>query len=356
MRYLILGGTAFLGRSVARHALAAGHDVTCLARGSSGAPVAGARFVRVDRDDPHCLDAVEGEFDAAMDVSRRPSHVRHAMRSLADRVGHFTFVSTGSVYSDNETPGQRADTAPVVPAAAPEDDDPGMDPAVYGPCKVACEQLARDGLGADRVFVCRAGLVVGPDDPLGRFDYWVARASATASLRSLAGELFVVRGGEILVPGAPDDLVQFVDVRDLAAWIVEAGERGLSGTFDGVGPPMTWHAFLTGLAGDEVTLTYVPQEFLIEQRVRPWAGPRSLPMWLPLPECAGFMSRDVTPSLEAGLRPRPLARTARDSAGYGGGLEHRGTYPTALTTTQEGEVLRAWRERSSPVLVAGAAA
>ncbi|MBT2507777.1 NAD-dependent epimerase/dehydratase family protein [Streptomyces sp. ISL-98] len=344
MRFLILGGTAFLGRAVARHALAAGHDVTCVARGSSGSPVAGVRFVRADRDDPDGLSVLEGEFDAVVDVTRRPSHVRHALGSLAGRVGHFTFVSTGSVYSDNATPGQRANTAPLVAPAPPEADDPGLDPAVYGPCKVTCEQLVRDALEPGRVFVCRAGLVVGPEDPLGRFDYWLRRVGASASLRALTGKLFAIRGGEILVPGAPEDLVQFIDVRGLAAWIVEAGEQGLTGTFDGIGAPMTWQTFLTGLADGDITLTCVPQDFLFEQRVAPWAGPRSLPMWLPLPQCAGFMSRDVTPSLAAGLRSRPLAETARDTAGRLRGTGHA----IALTAAEEADVLRAWNASLEP--------
>src|SRR5580765_3535292 len=65
MRLLILGGTQFLGRAIARHAGAAGHDVTCAARGISGAIADGARFVAVDRDKADGLAALAGEkFDA----------------------------------------------------------------------------------------------------------------------------------------------------------------------------------------------------------------------------------------------------------------------------------------------------
>ncbi|MBE1485770.1 NAD-dependent epimerase/dehydratase family protein [Plantactinospora soyae] len=333
MRILVLGGTVFLGRAVAQQALAAGHDVTCAARGSSGNPVDGVRFVRVDRDDPASLDALAGKFDAVVDVARRPDHVRHALASLAGRVGHFTFVSTCSVYADNATVGQRVDTAPVLPPAPRDAEDPEKDAEAYGACKVSGERLVTEAMGADRAFICRAGLLVGPEDPSGRFGYWVRRAA---------------RGGEVLAPGTPDDAVQFIDVRDLAAWIVEAGERGVTGTYDGMAAPVTRQEFLAAVLGEDAPLTYVSQEFLAEQKVEPWAGPRSLPLWLPLPEYAGFMSRDVTPSLAAGLRPRPLATTARDTAAWLAGVDV-GSAPDGrsigLTAAEESELLAAWHAR-----------
>src|SRR4051812_21206967 len=103
MRMLVLGGTVFLGRAVARQAIAAGHDVVCAARGVSGDPVEGATFVTVDRDDPEGLAGLEalsgpGRFDAVVDVARHPRHVRHAVAALAGRVGHYTFVSSCSAY------------------------------------------------------------------------------------------------------------------------------------------------------------------------------------------------------------------------------------------------------------------
>ncbi len=328
MRILVLGGTVFLGRAVARQAVAAGHDVTCAARGSSGEPVDGVQFVRVDRDEPDGLDGLDGEFDAMVDVARRPSHVRHAVGALAGRVGHVTFVSTGSVYSDTSTPGQRVETAPIMDPAPPDFDDPGPDPDAYGRCKMTCEQLVADAFGEANVFTCRPGLIVGPEDPSGRFDYWVRRAA---------------RGGEILVPGTPDDLVQLIDVRDVADWIIAAAADGLTGTYDALAPPITRQAFMDALVDDSSKITYVPQEFLLEHEVAPWSGPRSLPLWLPLPEYAGFMSRDVTPSLEAGLQPRPLADTARDTA-----ASLSDDAPTiGLTEAEEAEILDAWRTRSS---------
>src|SRR5215217_4392516 len=105
MRLLVLGGTAFLSREIARQAVERGHRVTCAARGTS-APPPGAEFVRVDRDRADGLDPLaDREFDAVIDVARRPTHVRRALSGLAGRAGHWTFVSTVSVYADDATPG-----------------------------------------------------------------------------------------------------------------------------------------------------------------------------------------------------------------------------------------------------------
>ena len=329
MRLLILGGTVFLGRAVARRALDAGHDVTCAARGLSGAVPDGVRFVRVDRDEPAGLSALDGQrFDAVVDVARRPSHVRRALAALGGRVGHWTFVSTCSVYADQATPGQLAASAPLLAAAPPEVDD--ADGETYGPCKVAGEQaVASTGLPA---FVCRAGLIVGPDDPSDRFAYWVAR---------------LARGGEVLAPGRPDDRVQWIDVRDLAAWLVFAAETGLTGTYDGIGVSVPRDRFLAGVAegvGVSPRLTWVDQDFLADGGVRPWAGEQSLPMWLPQPEYAGFLSRDVSPALRSGLVARPLSDTARDT------LEWLRTGPdrafrAGLSPEEETNVLRRWHDR-----------
>jgi nucleoside-diphosphate-sugar epimerase len=301
MRLLILGGTRFLGRAVARFAHTAGHDVVCAARGVSGNPVDGVRFVPVDRDDPAGLSALDAEiFDAVVDVTRRPSHARHALAALAGRVRHWSYVSTCSVYVDQTTPAQLASHAPLLPPAPSEVDDPsGGAEEWYGPCKVSCEQAVREVLDPDRAFICRAGLIVGPEDPSDRFPYWVER---------------LTRRGEVLAPGSPDDLVQFVDVADLAGWLVRAAETGLSGAYDGVGEPMRRDRFLAGVAAGvgrpNPELTWIDQGFLQEQDVRPWSGERALPLWLPLPEYAGFMTRDVTASLHAGLAMRSVAETA----------------------------------------------
>lgn len=167
MDLLVLGGTVFLSHAVAAEALTRGHRVTCAARGISGEVPEGARLVRVDRDDPDGLAPLAGHgFDGIVDVeSMSVSRVRRALDALGAGSGHWTYVSTCSVYADNRTPGQRATAAPRLDPASDGADE--TDRELYGPLKVAAENAVRSAVG-DRAFICRPGLIVGPGtDPTG---------------------------------------------------------------------------------------------------------------------------------------------------------------------------------------------
>ncbi|WP_245419769.1 NAD-dependent epimerase/dehydratase family protein [Phyllobacterium salinisoli] len=224
---------------------------------------------------------------------------------------------------DNRTPGQRADTAALLAPTAPEIEHSTVE--TYGAAKIACEHA----VGED-AFICRAGLIVGPEDPTGRFSYWPAR---------------LARGGEVLAPGAPEDPVQFIDVRDLAQWIVHAAQNGLTGIYDGTGPTRARGELFFECAtalGSACSFTWVDRPFLEEQDVRIWSGPRSIPLWLPMPEYAGFTTRDTTPALSAGLTIRPLSQTARDTVDW---LRTGNGRVDGLTADEEREVLAAWHAK-----------
>ncbi|MEY9757340.1 NAD-dependent epimerase/dehydratase family protein [Bradyrhizobium yuanmingense] len=219
--------------------------------------------------------------------------------------------------------GQRADTAPLREPVAGEIEH--STEAIYGAAKVACEQAV-----GDDAFICRAGLIAGPEDPTGRFAYWPAR---------------LARGGEVLAPGSPEDAVQFIDVRDLAQWIVHAAESGLVGIYDGIGPIRTRGGFLSECASAlnaSCTFTWIDRAFLEAHDVRRWAGPRSLPMWLPLPDYAGFLTRDTSPARAAGLTSRPPGDTARDTLDW---LNAVNGPVVGLTAEDEKDVLAAWHAR-----------
>ncbi|MFD1931226.1 MULTISPECIES: epimerase [Nonomuraea] len=315
MRTLVLGGTKFLSREIARQARERGHEVVCAARGVAGDPPPDVEFVRVDRSEDGGLAPVEGSFDLVIDVARQPSQVRRAVAELRGRAGHWTFVSSCSVYSDTG----EANQVTHEPLAADADE---FDPENYGPAKVACERIVGGG-----ALLVRAGLIVGPDDQSDRFTYWVDR---------------LARGGPVLAPGSPDDLVQLVDVRDLAAWTLDSAEKGLAGPYDAISMPFGRGRLLAEIAeglGVEPELVWAGQDFLVEQKVEPWMGPRSLPMWLPLPEYAGFMARDTSAALAAGLPVRPVADTARDTLAWQRESGHTVTR-SGLTAAEEAELLR----------------
>jgi len=311
MRLLVLGGTIFVGHAVAAEALRRGHDVVCAARGESGAVPAGATLAKVDRDAEDGLAPLHGErFDAVVDVAPLSyPWVERALRAFADNVGHWTFVSTVNVYADNATPGQTPANGPLVPALRQHATREEMAAAgedgvlLYGGIKVASENAVREAMG-EHAFVVRPGLVTGSWDRSDRFGYWPARFA---------------RGGRVLVPDVPGQPMQYLDVRDLARWIVDAAEKDLAGTYDGIGPQQPLTELIEGIAaavgrdvGAAVELVPATAEQLVAAEVNPWSGPRSLPMWLP-PDYDGMKSHDVTPSLAAGMPVRPLAEAVADA-------------------------------------------
>jgi 2'-hydroxyisoflavone reductase len=241
------------------------------------------------------------------------------------------------VYADQSVPGQRASTAATLDPLPADADETAVDAETYGRAKVASEIAYREGFGADRSLICRAGLIVGAEDPTGRFEYWLRRIAAGAAAAT----------AEVLVPGDPTDPVQLIDVRDLADWLILAGSNGRAGTYDGISPSTTRTAFVQALAeGLSVapTITFVPQRFLLAHKVQPWDGDRSLPVWVPVPQYAGFMSRNVDASQTAGLGCRSLAETARDTWRW---LERRPpSHTPGIDRDTEINILSAWR--SSP--------
>lgn len=334
----MLGGTVFLSAAVVSEAVRRGHEVTSACRGASGTPPDGATFVAWDRADPIPGALTEGGYDAVVDVSRLPSHVRDAVAALPD--AHWVFVSSVSVYADDATPGGGPDRTPLLEAIT-EDVDPASSPEAYGGMKVACEDSIRETAASSTIV--RPGLVVGPGDPSGRFTYWPQR---------------LARGGEVLAPGDPDDATQVIDVRDLAAWIVALAEERTTGTFDAVGPVQPL-ADVLGECAPSATLTWVGQDFLLDHDVEPWMGPDSVPLWLPRPEHDGMVTHDPEPARAAGLTTRPIAETARDTlawlegrvgTNYGEKSAESAQTPdpvvTGISAERERDLLAAWHERA----------
>lgn len=323
MRLLVLGGTVFLSHEVAAEAVRRGHEVTCVARGESGAVPDGATLVALDRRDPD-WSQLDGSFDAVVETAGLPSWVGSALDALAERVPHWVMVSTISVYADHATPHGTPATLPLLDAVWEE--SAGESPESYGGHKVACEQLVQQR--ASSALVVRPGLIVGPGDPSGRFAYWPDR---------------LAEGGDVLAPESPERDVQLIDVRDLASWLVDAMEQGLTGTFDATGWITSMGEVLEEVrrgVGSDARLFWAHAAFLRRHHVEPWAGPRSLPLWVP-EEISGMLRHDVSAAYDAGLRTRPLAETAADTLAWLRTPEGRGRV-TGLTRPEEQEILDDW--------------
>ncbi len=330
MRILVLGGTAFVGRAVAEAALAHGHDVTCLARGTQGLPPAGATHVVADRTSPTAYDEVAGEsWDAVIDIGTQPGFVRRAVEALALSTDRYLLVSTVSVYTDDSVPGADEDAGVFEPLAA----DELTEMADYGAAKVACEHAVLQKLGPDRSLVARAGLIGGPGDRSGRTGYWPWRFAHPATA-----------DGTVLVPEDQTWTAAVIDVRDLAEWLVLSAERGTHGVFNALanGRPLAEHlAAAREVAGHDGPLATASVEWLEAHGVGMWMGPRSLPMWLPSEEYAGHATRSTARAEAAGLVSRPLAETFADVLAWEEGQDHpRGA---GLSDEEERELIEALR-------------
>jgi 2'-hydroxyisoflavone reductase len=316
---LVLGGTKFLGRATVQAALARGHDVTLFNRGRTNPDLfPEAEHLQGDRDGD--LSVLEGRtFDAVVDTSGYvPRTVRASAEALADSK-LYLFVSSISVYADFST-GQD-ETAPTAELGEHSADELREDYANYGALKALCEHEVEAVFGF-RALTVRPGLIVGPWDPTGRFTYWPHR---------------IARGGDVLVPAPPEAKAQFIDVRDLAAWLVALCERGQTGTYNATSPGTSWRELVEtcrDVAGSDARFVWLPGAFLAGQGVGQWM---ELPLWLHDLDKVGLL--DVSRGIEAGLTFRPLEETVAAT------LADAETTDTAgLTPEREAELLNAWKE------------
>lgn len=332
MQILILGGTAWLGRSIAAEALARGHAVTCLARGESGEVAPGAELAAADRAEPSAYDGVrDREWDAVVDVSWQPGFVRSALVALGESARHWTYVSSCSVYADQATPGQDED-GPLLPALATDE----ASREEYGEAKVACERLCLDAVG-DKALIVRSGLIAGPGDRSDRVGAWVARFARAAT-----------ESEPVLVPDAPDNPVQAIDVRDMAAWIVRCAGSGTAGVFNASGDVARFGDVVElsrRIAGYDGPVELVDPDWLAAQKVEEFMGEDSLALWMHDPEWAGFSSRDTAAVTRTGLTTRPLEQTLTDTLPWERELGLDRPRKAGLSRERERELLAAWADR-----------
>ena len=324
MDLLILGGTGFLGRYLVKAALGDGHRPTLFNRGLSE-PGLFPEVEKLEGDRDGDLSALRGRrWDAVIDTCGYvPRVVGASARILADAVDHYTFISSISVYSDDIALG--ADEG----AQVRELPDPTIEEVTgetYGGLKALCERAVEETMPG-RVLNVRPGLISGPHDPTDRFTYWPRRVAAD---------------GEVLAPDHEERKVQYIDVRDLASWIVKMLEERRTGTFNAAGPD---YELRMGRLLEECEVVagaepvWVSEDFLEKKGVEPFT---ELPLWVPR-KYAAMLAVDCSKAIEAGFAFRPLSETIEDVLDWdratGAGRE-----PAAgLRPEREQELLRAWR-------------
>ncbi|MDJ0466636.1 NAD-dependent epimerase/dehydratase family protein [Streptomyces sp. H27-C3] len=336
MRILVMGGTWFLGKAIVEEALRRGWDVTAFNRGRSDA-VDGVETVQGDRTSPDDLKrlATYGPWDAVIDTSSSefpPRDVLLAAETLRLAASRWVHVSTVSVYQGWPHHPLTEDS-PLL--ECPPDDDgafghTGSDgsPTKYGFQKAGGEAAVRAAFGEDAIFL-RPGVILGPGEYVGRLPWWLARAE---------------RGGSVLVPAPAEQMIQPVDLRDVAAFAVDQAASDLSGRAFNVAHPegISWGEFMgscldvTQSAGRPV---WADAATLVEHGVKQWT---ELPLWR---THAGVWSVDATRAVGAGLRCRPFVETIADTWAWmqsgGRPVEHPRWAEHGLAPEKEARVLSA---------------
>ncbi|HSK02800.1 MAG TPA: NAD-dependent epimerase/dehydratase family protein [Kofleriaceae bacterium] len=329
---LILGGTGFLGPHVVEAALARGHTVTLFNRGKTR-PELFPTVEKLQGDRDGKLDALRGRtWDAVVDTSAYvPRITKLSAELLAPSVGQYVNISTISVYAKHDRPGAD-ETAPVATLDDPTTEDVKKH---YGALKALCEAAAEAAMPG-RVANLRPGLIIGPGDPTGRFTHWPWR---------------MAQGGEVLCPGDGGTPVQYVDGRDLGAWIVKIVEDGTVGVFNALGPArrITMKEVLeacNAAGGNKATLTWVDAAFLEQHEVSPWG---EMPMWFdPKGEMAGFGTMSNARAVAAGLTFRPILDTAKDTLAWLPTVpddKREKLSSSGISRDKEAKVLAAWKAR-----------
>ena len=268
LRILVLGGTNFLGPAVVEEAISRGHEVTLFNRGITRPYLfPDLRKIRGDRKDKGGLAALEGSetWDIIIDTwPENASLVRESTQLLSDRAEMYFFCSSIAVYRNFGSVGI-TEESPV------HEDDPGW----YGGEKVLAEEAVKEAFG-DRHHIVRCHAILGPRDDGASYHYWLNK---------------IASNDQILAPGSGMDPVQYVDVRDVALWMVDSAEKRRLGVYNLTGPfpPITFRTLLEetrDALSPETRMTWVDADFLrTEQDIASFAD---MPLWAPLDEDVGF--------------------------------------------------------------------
>lgn len=329
MKLLVLGGTKFLGRTIVEEAIKRGHEVTLFNRGNHTELFPQLEQLIGDRDGN--LHALKGrKWDVVIDTSCYfPRILRDTLDCLVENVGHYTLISTIDAFDYQDVPYIDENH----PVKTLEDESIEDIKLAYGNLKARCEQILQDRM-PNQSLIIRPGLIVGPHDHTDRFTYWGSR---------------IAKGGEVLAPGNPLAPVQFIDVRDLSAWVVQMVEQNKTGLFNGVGPAerLSMQQFLSEcnqVTSSNAEFVWIDEAFLLAHNVGPWV---EVPLWLPQTgNTAAICKISNKKAIEAGLQLRPIADTIRDTINWDQLRDPDEPRKAGLLPEKEKELIHAWKAQN----------
>jgi len=332
MKILVLGGTSFVGRAIVIEALTRGHEITTLTRSTlpPGAAEGTVETLFGDRTLPGAYDFANGRtWDVVIDTwFGAPKIVHQSATALEANTSLYAYVSTCSVYEADPLPFGIHEDFKTVNA------DPLADSMNYPADKRGAELAIVGVMGADRTFISRPGLIIGPHEWPERLTWWLNR---------------IKEGREVLAPGPKELPLQYIDARDLAKWVVAGVENQLTGIFNTLSPAAhcTWEEFLEAckaVTQSAAQFTWVSSDFAIANEVGPW---REMPIWI-TPEMYGFYNFDTSKAQSAGLTARPIIETVRDTwftlNNEPPAPSPGGRVPPGIDREKESRVLEAWRK------------
>lgn len=334
LHVLILGGTGFLGPHMVRETLRRGHQVTLFNRGRSNNELfPDLETIKGDRDNG--LDGLKGRtWDAVIDNSGYvPRHVQDSARLLAANTDRYVYTSSVSVYADFDIHNVESSPLGTIPDESVEE----VTGETYGPLKALCEKRAASEIAADKLTIIRPTYVCGPGDHTDRFSYWPVRTR---------------KGGEMIWPGTPEDVIQIIDVNDLAAFTLDCVDNSISGIYNAVNPAgsYTMGDLLEdsqAITGTTVDTQWISEEFAYENEL---TGSRLLPIWNPKAgEHGGSGTFSGAAARAAGLHNRPERETARNLLAWWDtqSEERRVDMKAGIPAEREAELIAAWKAKNA---------
>ena len=304
LNILILGGTGFLGPHQVAYAISRGHKVTTFTRGKTEPSTNRNVFDQVEMltgDRESDLTALyDRSWDVVIDNSgHKVEWTEKTAALLKSKCKHYMYVSSVSVYYPYYTADIKEDQELVLEMPAELEDENEKYVYDYGIMKANSELATLNHFGKERSYIIRPTFIIGPGDNSNRFIHWPVRLS---------------QGGDVVVPGKKTDPVQYVDARDLAAWMIQLIENNAVGVYNGAGPEKrksleTFMNEATSTFNVDHNLVYIEDyEFLEENGlvfIVPWVISKG--------KFLGCSQANNAKAVATGLKCRPISETVKDT-------------------------------------------